>query len=67
MSIVMHIDVNSAFLSWTAAYEKQIGLNRDIRNVTAVIGGNEENRHFWPKWQGTLKSRICAIPASLKK
>ena len=45
MSIIMHIDVNSAFLSWTAAYEKQIGIDRDIRNVAAVIGGNEENRH----------------------
>lgn len=43
--IVMHIDVNSAFLSWTAAYEKQIGIDRDIRNLPAVIGGNEENRH----------------------
>ncbi len=41
----MHVDVNSAFLSWTAAYEKQIGIERDIRNVPSVIGGNEENRH----------------------
>lgn len=44
-TIVMHIDVNSAFLSWTAAHEKQIGMERDIRTVPAVIGGNEENRH----------------------
>lgn len=43
--IVMHIDVNSAFLSWTAAYEQQLGIERDIRNVPAVIGGNEKNRH----------------------
>jgi DNA polymerase IV len=43
--IIMHIDVNSAFLSWTAAYEQQIGLKRDIREVASVIGGNEENRH----------------------
>ena len=41
----MHVDVNSAFLSWTAAYEKQMGLDRDIRTVPSVIGGNEENRH----------------------
>jgi DNA polymerase-4 len=44
-NIVMHIDVNSAFLAWTAAYEKQLGRERDIREVPAVIGGNEENRH----------------------
>lgn len=41
----MHVDVNSAFLSWTAAYEKQMGIDRDIRTVPSVIGGNEENRH----------------------
>ena len=43
--IIMHIDVNSAFLSWTAAYEKQMGIERDIRTVPAVIGGNEQSRH----------------------
>jgi len=43
--IIMHIDVNSAFLSWTAAYEQQMGIDRDIRTVPSVIGGNEENRH----------------------
>lgn len=43
--IIMHIDVNSAFLSWTATYEQQIGIERDIRNIPSVIGGNEENRH----------------------
>lgn len=43
--IIMHIDVNSAFLSWTAAYEKQMGIERDIRTVASVIGGNEQSRH----------------------
>lgn len=41
----MHVDVNSAFLSWTAAYEIQQGIERDIRNIASVIGGNEQNRH----------------------
>ncbi len=45
MDIIMHIDVNSAFLAWTAAHEKQLGIDRDIREVASVIGGNEENRH----------------------
>lgn len=43
--IIMHIDVNSAFLSWTAAYEKQMGIERDVRTLPAVIGGNEQSRH----------------------
>jgi len=43
--IVMHVDVNSAFLSWTAAFEQQQGIERDLRELVAVIGGNEQNRH----------------------
>lgn len=42
---IMHIDVNSAFLSWQAAYNKQIGIEGDIRDIPAVIGGSEERRH----------------------
>ena len=41
----MHIDVNSAFLSWHATHEKQIGVERDIREIPSVIGGNEKSRH----------------------
>jgi len=41
----MHIDVNSAFLSWQAAYNKQIGIDGDIRDIPAVIGGSQESRH----------------------
>lgn len=44
-NIVMHIDVNSAFLSWQAAYNRQIGIQEDIREIPAVIGGSEERRH----------------------
>lgn len=43
--VIMHIDVNSAFLSWQAAYNKQIGLEGDIRDIPSVIGGSEEKRH----------------------
>lgn len=40
----MHIDVNSAFLSWQAAYNKQIGIKEDIRDIPAVIGGDISSR-----------------------
>lgn len=43
--IIMHVDVNSAFLSWQAAYEKQIGVDRDLRELPSIIGGNQEARH----------------------
>ncbi len=40
----MHIDVNNAFLSWTAVLYLQKGLTYDIRNNYAVIGGDERKR-----------------------
>jgi len=42
--IVMHIDVNNAFLSWTAIYLLNQGYKYDIRNSYAVIGGDEKTR-----------------------
>lgn len=40
----MHIDVNNAFLSWSAVYYLENGYKLDIRNTYAVIGGDEKNR-----------------------
>lgn len=41
-----HVDVNAAFLSWSAAYEIHIrGGDLDLRTVPAVIGGSEKERH----------------------
>lgn len=42
--VIMHIDVNNAFLSWTALYLLQNGSKYDIRNSYAVIGGDEKTR-----------------------
>lgn len=42
--IVMHIDVNNAFLSWTAIDLLEKGYDEDIRNIYAIIGGDEEKR-----------------------
>ena len=41
----MHIDVNNAFLSWTAVSLLKRGYNIDIRNIESVIGGDESKRH----------------------
>lgn len=43
--IIFHIDVNSAFLSWTAVKMLREGSNVDIRTIPAVIGGDREKRH----------------------
>lgn len=42
--IIMHIDVNNAFLSWTAVDLLNQGFSYDIRNTYAVIGGEESER-----------------------
>lgn len=42
--IIMHIDVNNAFLSWTAVDLLAKGYLYDIRNSYAVIGGDESQR-----------------------
>ncbi len=44
MRVIFHVDVNNAFLSWTAVYLLQNGYNRDIRTIASVIGGDEEKR-----------------------
>ena len=45
MRIIFHVDVNNAFLSWTAVYLLNHGYDKDIRTIPAVIGGDEEKRH----------------------
>ena len=42
---IMHIDVNNAFLSWTAVEFLKNGIKEDIRLIPAVIGGDEAKRH----------------------
>ena len=44
--VIFHVDANSAFLSWTAAYKvKVLGEEQDIREVPAVVAGDKESRH----------------------
>ena len=43
--IIFHVDVNNAFLSWTAIYLLDHGYEIDIRTIPSVIGGDEKDRH----------------------
>ncbi len=42
--VIMHIDVNSAYLSWQAAYQLQQGSRLDLRKIPSVIGGSLADR-----------------------
>ena len=41
---ILHVDVNNAFLSWTAVEKLKNGEEIDIRNIPSVIGGDEQKR-----------------------
>ena len=41
---ILHVDVNNAFLSWTAVDMLNKGSKIDIREIPAVIGGDESKR-----------------------
>jgi len=43
--VIFHIDINNAFLSWTAVKLLNEGYETDIRTIPSIIGGDEEKRH----------------------
>ena len=44
--VIFHVDANSAFLSWSAAYRvKVLGESLDLRTVPSVVAGDKESRH----------------------
>ena len=45
MRVIFHVDVNNAYLSWTAVYLLKNGYKKDIRLIPSVIGGDEDSRH----------------------
>ncbi len=53
--IILHVDVNNAFLSWTALWMLKNGYEKDIRERYAVIGGDETER----KGIVLAKSNLC--------
>lgn len=42
---IFHIDVNSAYLSWTAIEYLKKGADEDLRDIPCIIGGDRESRH----------------------
>lgn len=43
---IFHVDANSAFLSWSAAYRVSVlGEKTDLRLIPSIVGGDQEKRH----------------------
>lgn len=44
--VIFHVDANSAFLSWSAAYRVRVlGESVDLREVPSVVAGDKASRH----------------------
>lgn len=43
--IIFHIDVNSAFLSWSALEQLEQGSEVDLRTIPSIVGGDMSRRH----------------------
>ena len=44
--IIFHIDVNSAFLSWSALEKLKNGEELDLRTIPSIIGGDTSTPEF---------------------
>ena len=57
---ILHIDVNNAFLSWTAIEMLKQGSKTDIREIPAIIGGDETKRSGIVLAK-SMKAKECGI------
>ena len=44
--VIFHIDVNSAYLSWTAVEQLKNGAGTDLRKIPSIIGGDQKSRQW---------------------
>ena len=63
MRIIMHIDVNNAFLSWSAILLLKQGYKYDIRNSYAAIGFEESARHGIVLSTSTPAKKDASVPS----
>ena len=57
---ILHVDVNNAFLSWTAVEMLKNGSEIDIREIPAIIGGDETKRSGIVLAK-SMKAKECGI------
>ncbi len=57
---ILHVDVNNAFLSWTALDMLKNGSELDIREIPAIIGGDEAKRSGIVLAK-SMKAKECGI------
>mgnify|MGYP007005801559 CR=1 FL=1 len=67
--IIFHIDVNSAYLSWTAVEQLKNGAKVDIREIPAIIGGDQNpgtvlfsQNPLLPKNMASARENLLRMP-----
>ena len=53
--IIFHVDVNNAFLSWSAVEMLKNGSKLDIRDIPSVVAGDEKER------RGVVVAKVCLL------
>lgn len=61
--LIFHIDVNNAFLSWTAVDLLSKGYPIDIREIPSVIGGDEDSRKGIVTAKSPIAKRMGVVTA----
>ena len=61
--LIFHIDVNNAFLSWTAVDLLNKGYTIDIREIPSVIGGDEDARRGIVTAKSPVAKRMGIVTA----
>lgn len=61
--IIFHIDVNNAFLSWSAVLLLKQGYKQDIRKIPAIIGGDETKRRGIVLAKSPIAKRFGVVTA----
>ena len=57
--IIFHIDVNSAYLSWTSVENLKSG-GPDLRQIPSIIGGDQSSRHGIVLAK-SLQAKACGV------
>ena len=55
--IIFHIDVNSAYLSWTAVEQLKNGSKVDLRKIPSIIGGDQYSP-LYERWNSLFLARL---------
>ena len=63
--VIFHIDINNAFLSWTAVKMVKEG-KEDIRKIPSIIGGDEKERRGIVLAKSPIAKKFNITSISLK-